>query len=138
MSTFVDSYSVPLLLPSPILCRPFPIFFSLPVPLIDWIQPPAASPAASKQHAAPPRHPPLRLLMFFQGGPPSCLILSDGAWLLGRKHGGDNCYIGLGEALLQACNCPLQLVWLLLLPMPGQEGSRQLIRTGEERKKKQG
>ena len=89
MSTFVDSYSVPLLLPSPILCRPFPIFFSLPVPSIDWIQPPAASPAASRQHAAPPRYPPLRLLMFFQGGSPSCLILSDGAWLLGRKHRGD-------------------------------------------------
>ena len=27
-------------------------------------------------------------------------MLSGGAWLLGRKYGGDNCYVGLGEVLL--------------------------------------
>ena len=27
-------------------------------------------------------------------------MLSGGAWLLGRKYGGDNCYGGLGEVLL--------------------------------------
>ena len=125
MSTFADSYSVPLLLPSPILCRPFPIFFSFPVPLIDWIQPPAASPAASRQHAAPPRYPPLRLLMFFQGGSPSCLILSDGAWLLGRKHRGD---VLLPTALVARVALVASYAW--------QEGSRQPIPAGEEREKK--
>ena len=125
MSTFVDSYSVPLLLPSPILCRPFPIFFSLPVPSIDWIQSPAASPAASRQHAAPPRYPPLRLLMFFQGGSPSCLILSDGAWLLGRKHRGD---VLLPTALVARVVLVAAYAW--------QEGSRQPITAREEREKK--
>jgi len=27
-------------------------------------------------------------------------MLGGGAWLLGRKYGGDNCYVGLGEVLL--------------------------------------
>ena len=127
MSTFVDSYSVPLLLPSPILCRPFPIFFSLPVPSIDWIQPPAASPAASRQHAAPPRYPPLLLLMFFRGRLPSCLMLSD----VVRGYWAENTEETLGWG---TCCCQLPLAARLLLPTPGRR--EQATNQGRRRKRR--
>jgi len=63
--------------------------------------------------------------MFFQGGSPSCLILSDGAWLLGRKHRGD---VLLPTALVARVALVASYAW--------QEGSRQPITAGEEREKK--
>ena len=61
-------------------------------------------------------------------------MLSGGAWLLGRKYGGDNCYVGLGEVLLPTALAARVAVVSAYASARGTLGADN--RSGQEKKEK--